>query len=57
VALLYGVLVVGLFVVLTFLWGCGDLHNGLAKAVGCDPKAVDMGYCTMPKTLQQGAQR
>jgi hypothetical protein len=50
----------GLGVVLvlsSLLLSCGDVYKGAAKLVGCDPVAVEAGYCTMPRTLPQGAQR
>jgi hypothetical protein len=54
---LYGLATIAIFALLFVLLGCGDVYKSTAKLVGCDPKAVDMGYCTMPKTLPQGAQR
>jgi hypothetical protein len=31
------------------LGGCVDAYNTMAKIYGCDPAAIDRGYCTMPK--------
>ena len=31
------------------LQGCADTYKSLARLYGCDPVAIDQGYCTMPK--------
>jgi hypothetical protein len=31
------------------LVGCVDAYKGMAKIYGCDPAAIEQGYCTMPK--------
>jgi hypothetical protein len=35
--------------VLGSLQGCVQAHRQIALWYGCDPVAIDQGYCTMPK--------
>lgn len=44
-------LVVLMFTLVGLLLGCADVHNSVARAIGCDPVAVERGYCTMPKEV------
>jgi len=33
----------------SILQGCAGAYDGLARLVGCDPVAIEQGYCTMPQ--------
>ncbi len=41
-----------LLCVLGFLSGCQDMSRSVAKLTGCEDRALDAGYCHMPKAVQ-----
>ena len=36
------------------LIGCAEYSKNVAKLIGCDPVAVERGYCTTPAPAQEG---
>ena len=42
-----------LFVLLAWLSGCAELGHKTALLYGCDPVAMETGYCHVPKPAQK----